>query len=233
VQPQTVEAVLVISADAISASRPGARGESLEHYIKRLESLEQLAASKPGVDKVYALQAGREIRVIVRPTEVDDDLAALLSHEIAREIEDQLEYPGQVKVTVIRESRSVDVARNHTNAQNGDTEPRALDAPIGGVPIDGVPIDDVPLDDVALEDIPIAGLADPGRLAPPSQSHERDDGRDAGDRTPADGRPRWFYVMLIPCIRYALTLLWQRSKRRVGAPRCANRPEGWPGRCSV
>ena len=113
VQPQTVEAVLVISADAISASRPGARGESLEHYIKRLESLEELAASKPGVEKVYALQAGREIRVIVRPSEVDDDLAALLSHEIAREIEDRLEYPGQVKVTVIRESRAVDVARNH------------------------------------------------------------------------------------------------------------------------
>jgi ribonucrease Y len=120
VQPQTVEAVLVIAADAISASRPGARGESLEHYIKRLESLEQLAASKPGVEKVYALQAGREIRVIVSPGDVDDDAAALLSHEIAREIEDQLEYPGQVKVTVIRESRSVDVARNHTAVHNGD-----------------------------------------------------------------------------------------------------------------
>ena len=99
------------ASHAISASRPGARGESLEHYIKRLESLEQLAASKPGVDKVYALQAGREIRVIVRPTEVDDDLAALLSHEIAREIEDQLEYPGQVKVIVIRESRAIEVAK--------------------------------------------------------------------------------------------------------------------------
>ena len=140
IQPQTVEAVLLISADAISASRPGARGESLEHYIKRLESLEQLAASKPGVDKVYALQAGREIRVIVQPTEVDDDLAALLSHEIAREIEDQLEYPGQVKVTVIRESRSVDIARNHTTqAQNGDAERRppdcALDAPVEDSPI--------------------------------------------------------------------------------------------------
>jgi ribonuclease Y len=140
VQPQTVEAVLLISADAISASRPGARGESLEHYIKRLESLEQLAAAKPGVDKVYALQAGREIRVIVRPTEVDDDLAALLSHEIAREIEDQLEYPGQVKVTVIRESRSVDIARNHTTpAQNGDAAPRPadvpLEAPLGDSPI--------------------------------------------------------------------------------------------------
>jgi ribonucrease Y len=137
VQPQTVEAVLLISADAISASRPGARGESLEHYIKRLESLEQLAAAKPGVDKVYALQAGREIRVIVRPTEVDDDLAALLSHEIAREIEDQLEYPGQVKVTVIRESRSVDIARNHTIGGNGDARPAdvPLEAPLGDSPI--------------------------------------------------------------------------------------------------
>jgi ribonucrease Y len=113
VQPQTVEAVLLIAADAISASRPGARGESLEHYIKRLESLEELASQKPGVEKVYALQAGREIRVIVKPGEVDDDAAVLLSHEIAREIEDQLEYPGQVKVTVIRESRAIDVARNH------------------------------------------------------------------------------------------------------------------------
>jgi ribonuclease Y len=113
VQPQTVESVLLIAADAISASRPGARGESLEHYIKRLEALE-----KPGVEKVYALQAGREIRVIVKPAEVDDDAAALLSHEIAREIEDQLEYPGQVKVTVIRESRSVDVARNHVEPRN-------------------------------------------------------------------------------------------------------------------
>ncbi|MDQ3895176.1 MAG: ribonuclease Y [Actinomycetota bacterium] len=111
VQPQTVEAVLLIAADAISASRPGARGESLEHYIKRLEALEEIATRKPGVEKAYALQAGREIRVIVKPAEVDDDGAVLLSHEIAREIEDQLEYPGQVKVTVIRESRAVEVAR--------------------------------------------------------------------------------------------------------------------------
>jgi len=132
VQPQTVEAVLVIAADAISASRPGARGESLEHYIKRLESLEELAAAKPGVDKVYALQAGREIRVIVRPSEVDDDEAALLSHEIAREIEDRLEYPGQVKVTVIRESRAVDVARSHTAgpAASAAVEPAAEGSPI-------------------------------------------------------------------------------------------------------
>ena len=111
VQPQTVEAILVIAADAISASRPGARGESLENYIKRLENLEQLASAKPGVEKVYALQAGREIRVMVKPTDVSDDEAALLSHEIAREIEDQMEYPGQIKVTVIRESRSTEFAK--------------------------------------------------------------------------------------------------------------------------
>ena len=111
VQPQTVEAVLVIAADAISASRPGARGESLESYIKRLESLEKIAAEKKGVERVYALQAGREIRVMVKPSEVDDDTAVLLSHEIAREIEDQLEYPGQIKVTVIRESRATEFAK--------------------------------------------------------------------------------------------------------------------------
>jgi len=111
VQPQTVEAVLLIAADAISASRPGARGESLENYIRRLEALEKIASAKSGVAKAYALQAGREIRVIVEPSEVDDDGAVLLSHEIAREIEDQLEYPGQVKVIVIRESRAVEVAK--------------------------------------------------------------------------------------------------------------------------
>ncbi len=111
VQPQTVEAVLLIAADAISASRPGARGESLENYIRRLESLEEIAAQKPGVEKVYALQAGREIRVLVKPEEIDDDAAVLLSHEIAREIEGQLEYPGQIKVTVIRESRAIEFAK--------------------------------------------------------------------------------------------------------------------------
>ncbi len=111
VEPQTVEAVLLIAADAISASRPGARGENLEQYINRLEALEEVAARHKGVEKVYALQAGREIRVIVKPTEVDDDGAVLLSHEIAREIEDQLEYPGQIKVTVIRESRATEYAK--------------------------------------------------------------------------------------------------------------------------
>src|ERR671930_2657373 len=123
VQPQTVEAVLLIAADAVSASRPGARGESLEHYIKRLEALEELAAHHGGVEKVYALQAGREIRVIVKPKEIDDDQAVLLSHEIAREIEDQLEYPGQIKVTVIRESRAVDVARNVANGETQRHQP--------------------------------------------------------------------------------------------------------------
>ncbi len=111
VQPETVEAILVISADAISASRPGARGESLENYIKRLEDLEQIASQKKGVERVFALQAGREIRVMVKPGEIDDDEAVLLSHEIAREIEGQLEYPGQIKVTVIRESRAVEFAK--------------------------------------------------------------------------------------------------------------------------
>src|SRR6187551_1830011 len=111
VQPQTVEAVLLIAADAISGARPGARGDSLENYIKRLAALEELAAKKPGVEKVYALKAGREIRVIVKPGEINDDEAALLSHEIAREIENDLEYPGQIKVTVIRESRNVEFAK--------------------------------------------------------------------------------------------------------------------------
>jgi ribonuclease Y len=111
VEPQTVESVLVIAADAVSASRPGGRGESLEHYIKRLEALEQIATAKDGVERCYAMQAGREIRVMVKPEEVDDDTAALLSHQIAREIEDQLEYPGQIKVTVIRESRATEIAK--------------------------------------------------------------------------------------------------------------------------
>jgi len=111
VEPQTVEAVIVQAADALSGARPGARGESLEGYVKRLRSLEQIATRHPGVDKVYAMQAGREIRVMVEPNAVDDDGAALLSHEIAQEIEREVEYPGQIKVTVIRESRATDFAR--------------------------------------------------------------------------------------------------------------------------
>ena len=111
VEPQTVEAVLVQAADAISAARPGARRESLENYIKRLENLERIAESKPGVEKCYAMQAGREVRVMVKPAEIDDDGTALLAREIAKEIEDQLDYPGTIRVTVIRESRAVDVAK--------------------------------------------------------------------------------------------------------------------------
>jgi ribonucrease Y len=111
VQPQTVEAVLLIAADAASGARPGARGDSLENYVKRLTALEELATKRDGVEKAYALQAGREIRVIVKPAEIDDDQAALLSHEIARDIEAELEYPGQIKVTVIRESRAVEFAK--------------------------------------------------------------------------------------------------------------------------
>jgi ribonuclease Y len=111
VEPQTVEAVIVQAADALSGARPGARGESLESYVKRLRDLEQIAERHEGVDRVYAMQAGREVRVMVAPNALDDDDAVLLSQEIAREIEQELEYPGQIKVTVIRESRSVGYAR--------------------------------------------------------------------------------------------------------------------------
>ncbi len=111
VEPQTIEAVIVQAADALSGARPGARGESLEQYVKRLRDLEEIATRHKGVDKVYAMQAGREIRVMVAPGAIDDDAATLLSYEIAREIEKALEYPGQIKVTVIRESRAVEYAR--------------------------------------------------------------------------------------------------------------------------
>ena len=111
VEMQTVEAVIVQAADSLSGARPGARGESLEHYVKRLRDLEHIAERHDGVEKVYAMQAGREIRVMVKPQDVDDDEAVLLSREIAREIEREIDYPGQIKVTVIRESRSVDYAK--------------------------------------------------------------------------------------------------------------------------
>ncbi len=111
VEPQTVESVLVAAADAVSGARPGARRETLETYVKRLESLERIAESKKGVEKSYAIQAGREIRVMVKPEEIDDDMAALLCREIAKEIEQALDYPGQIRVTVIRESRAVEYAK--------------------------------------------------------------------------------------------------------------------------
>jgi ribonuclease Y len=111
VEPQTIEAVIVQAADALSGARPGARGESLESYVKRLRELEHIAGRHEGVEKVYAMQAGREIRIMVAPNAIDDDGMTLLSHEIAREIEQELEYPGQIKVTVIRESRAVEYAR--------------------------------------------------------------------------------------------------------------------------
>jgi ribonuclease Y len=111
VDMQTVEAVVVQIADALSGARPGARGASLEQYTKRLHDLEEIAGRRPGVERLYAVQAGREIRVIVRPEDVDDDTATILSHEIARDVERELEYGGQIKVTVIRESRAVDFAK--------------------------------------------------------------------------------------------------------------------------
>ncbi len=111
VEPQTIEAVIVQIADATSGARPGARGESLERYTTRLHDLEEVASRHEGVEKVYAMHAGREIRVIVKPEDVDDDAAVLLSRTIAREVEKQISYPGQIKVTVIRESRSTDYAR--------------------------------------------------------------------------------------------------------------------------
>jgi ribonucrease Y len=111
VEPRTVEAVIVQIVDALSGARPGARGESLEHYVERLHDLEQIATRHEGVEKVYAIHAGREIRVLVQPEQIDDDAAALLSHQIARDVEKELDYPGQIKVTVIRESRATDYAR--------------------------------------------------------------------------------------------------------------------------
>ena len=110
VEPRTVEAVIVQAADAVSGARPGARGEALEQYVGRLRDLEQIASAHAGVERVFAMRAGREIRVIVDPGEVDDERAALISHEIATQVEQEMEFPGRIKITVIRESRSTSYA---------------------------------------------------------------------------------------------------------------------------
>jgi ribonuclease Y len=111
--PETVsiEAVIVQAADAISGARPGARHESVEHYIKRLEALEQVANSFQGVEKCFAIQAGREVRIVVKPEEVDDLGSIRLARDIAKKIEETLQYPGQVRVTVVRETRAFEIAR--------------------------------------------------------------------------------------------------------------------------
>jgi ribonucrease Y len=111
VQPQTIEAVLTQAADACSGGRPGARRESLEAYVKRLERIEEIAGTKSGVEKVFAMQAGREIRVMVKPEDVDDIGAAVLARDVAKQIEEELTYPGQIRVTVVRESRVTEIAR--------------------------------------------------------------------------------------------------------------------------
>ena len=111
VEPQTMEAVLVQAADAISASRPGARRETLEAYIKRLESLEAIADSFDGVEKSFAIQAGREVRIIVKPDRITDDQMVVLARDVSKRIEDEMEYPGQIKVNIIREKRVVDYAK--------------------------------------------------------------------------------------------------------------------------
>ena len=109
-RPRTVEAVIVQTADALSGARPGARGGSLEEYVERLRDLEGIASRYDGVERVYAMRAGREVRVIVDPGKIDDERAALISHEIAAAIEKEMEYPGQIRITVIRESRATSYA---------------------------------------------------------------------------------------------------------------------------
>jgi ribonuclease Y len=111
IEQQSIEAVIVATADAISGSRPGARRETLEAYVKRIKALEDLGNSFQGVAQTYAIQAGREVRVIVKPEEIDDLASLELARDIAKKIEDSLEYPGQIKVTVVRETRAVETAK--------------------------------------------------------------------------------------------------------------------------
>jgi ribonuclease Y len=111
VEPQSIEAVLIQAADAISASRPGARRETLEAYIKRLENLEKIADSFDGVEKSFAIQAGREIRIIVKPESVDDDKMVIMARDVAKRIEDEMDYPGQIKVNIVRETRAIEYAK--------------------------------------------------------------------------------------------------------------------------
>ena len=110
-EPRTIVACLVQAADAISAARPGARRENLENYIKRLEQLETITGSHPGVDKAFAIQAGREVRVMVKPELVNEDQMIILARDLAKKIEEEMEYPGQIKVHVLRETKVVEYAK--------------------------------------------------------------------------------------------------------------------------
>ena len=111
VECKTVVAALVQAADAVSAARPGARRENIENYIKRLQQLEEISTSFNGVEKAYAIQAGREVRVMVKPEVIDDKKMPLVAREIVKRIEDEMDYPGQIKVNIIRESRTSDIAK--------------------------------------------------------------------------------------------------------------------------